>query len=456
MESSLIRYTIYITFISVGLSFVSCKKYLNEPSDKKLVVPSTLKDLQALIDRGDKSTSGYSDAGEESSDDYFLTSEDYNALNYDYDQRRYLWGNSDVFPPAASVNSWNGTYSAIFASNSVLEFLPDIPNSNSQEGRYIKGQALLWRAFHYFDAAQIWTLPYDENTSAKDLGLPLRLSSDFNIPSVRSSVKETYAQIISDLKEAIPLLPTSVINAVRASKQGAFGVLARTYMTMRDYNQATLYADSCLQIANDLMDFNTLIATENYPIKRLNKEVVLYTLGSTTLARNNIAKINPEVYQMYNDADLRKQVFFAINTGGSYKFKGSYIGNVSFTNCIATDEMYLIRAEGFARQGKIAEAIQDLNTLLVNRWDKTKEFVPYTANTSLEALGLVLQERRKELIMRGLRWMDIRRLNKEGYNIIQKRVINGETHTLNPNDLRYAIALPEDIIQLSKMPQNPR
>ena len=72
------------------------------------------------------------------------------------------------------------------------------------------------------------------------------------------------------------------------------------------------------------------------------------------------------------------------------------------------------------------------------------------------ALQVVLDERRKELVMRGLRWMDLKRLNAQGANIVVSRGFNGQTVSLLPNDPRYALPIPEDIIQLSGIPQNER
>jgi hypothetical protein len=52
--------------------------------------------------------------------------------------------------------------------------------------------------------------------------------------------------------------------------------------------------------------------------------------------------------------------------------------------------------------------------------------------------------------------MDIKRLNKEGRNIIVKRKIGSDRIELLPNDNRYAWPIPPDIIELSGMKQNPR
>jgi len=73
-----------------------------------------------------------------------------------------------------------------------------------------------------------------------------------------------------------------------------------------------------------------------------------------------------------------------------------------------------------------------------------------------DALQKVLTERRKQLVMRFVRWMDIKRLNKEGASITLKRIINGQLYSLPPNSNLYALAIPEDVIVLSGIQQNPR
>jgi hypothetical protein len=65
-----------------------------------------------------------------------------------------------------------------------------------------------------------------------------------------------------------------------------------------------------------------------------------------------------------------------------------------------------------------------------------------------------LQERRKELTMRGLRWIDIKRLNKEGGNITPKRFVDDKLILLPPNDDRYALQLPADLILNTGLQQN--
>jgi hypothetical protein len=60
------------------------------------------------------------------------------------------------------------------------------------------------------------------------------------------------------------------------------------------------------------------------------------------------------------------------------------------------------------------------------------------------------------LLFRNLRWSDLRRFNLEGANITLKRIINGTSYTLPPNDLRWVLLIPDLETSRSGIPQNPR
>ncbi|WP_333802874.1 RagB/SusD family nutrient uptake outer membrane protein, partial [Sphingobacterium multivorum] len=224
------------------------------------------------------------------------------------------------------------------------------------------------------------------------------------------------------------------------------------------------YADKMLQIKNDLMDYNDpaeVDLTGTNPFSRYNKEIVGYyeqTSNGTPLIR--IAQMDTVLYSSFDADDLRKQAYFKPGPGGYQAFKGNYAvassawETVSPFGGIAVDEVYLIRAECLVRGGKPVEAQADLNTLLATRY-KTGTFKPYQLTVATDVLSLILRERRKELIFRGLRWMDIKRLNLEGANIVQRRFLAGKEYRLEPNANRYALPLPDDIIRLTGMEQNP-
>lgn len=71
-------------------------------------------------------------------------------------------------------------------------------------------------------------------------------------------------------------------------------------------------------------------------------------------------------------------------------------------------------------------------------------------------LDRIVLERRKQLIFRGLRFSDIKRYNAMGGNISLKRIIRGKDYYLAPNDPKFTLLIPWDIIKLSGMQQNIR
>jgi hypothetical protein len=243
---------------------------------------------------------------------------------------------------------------------------------------------------------------------------------------------------------------------MRPSKAAAFALLARAYLFVGQYEGAGKYADSCLQINKALLNFNTLSSAASFPVPQFNAEVVFNSsMGNPVPINPGRAKIDSVLYTSYATNDLRRSIFFRPVGSNTWVFKGSFSGSAILFTGITTAEMFLTRAECTARSGNLAGAANDLNTLLMHRW-KTGTFLPLSFATPAAAVEKILMERRKELVYRTLRWMDIKRLNKEGYGIILKRLLNGQVYTLLPEDLRYSLPLPEDVILLSGMQQNPR
>lgn len=450
-----ILYWLVAILLSIPV-LISCKKYLDEKPDKKLAVPSTVADVQAMLDYYSQLVLDPA-SDEVSADDYYLTTATWQALSKEEDRRMYTWQKDNIF--IAQANDWSIVYRNIYYYNSVLDYLQKIKITAENEAAWkqVQGQALMLRGRAFLQVVNIWALAYDKVTAATDLGIPLRLNSDFTEPSVRASVQQSFSQVINDLKSSIPLLPARAVHVARASRTAAYAFLARTYLAMQDYTNAGLYADSCLQLYSSLLDYNSLNAAATYPVPQFNTEMLFYSVQLPSILSNSRARIDSLQYRSYAANDCRKMVFFKDNGDGSYGFKGSYDGNSGaalFTG-IATDEVYLVRAECYARAGNKTAALTDLNTLLVKRF-KTGTFIPVTALDANEALVKILIERRKQLLMRCVRWMDIKRLNKEGAGITLKRQVNNQLFTLPANDLRFALPIPEDIIALTGMPQNPR
>jgi hypothetical protein len=440
--------------LALIISFASCKKYLDVKPDKALAVPSTLADLLALMDNNEKMNANRPSLGEVSAGDYYFTNTNYAAVSL-ISRNAYIW---DTAVNSATIpNSWSYAFDPVYFSNIVLENIEKVSAPDETSRNNVKGYALFSRARCFLAAAWIWAKAYDAASASTDPGVPLRLSSDFNVPSKRYSVQQTYDQVIEDLKNAIPLLPVKLANPMRPSKPAAYGLLARTYLSMRQYDKAGIYADSCIQLYSQLLDYNNLNSTQFNPISRFNNEVIFHSTMEFIYYNlyYSYSSVDSNLYKSYDSNDLRKNIFFKTNADGSHYFVGSYDNSANLFNGIATDEMYLIRAECFARANNMQPALNDLNTLVEKRWKKGN-FVPFNATTPQAALNLILLERRKELLFRDLRWSDLKRLNKEGANITLTRVVNNQTYSLGPNENRWALPLPPDIVNLSGMQQNPR
>lgn len=429
-------------------SFSSCKKYLDVKPNTSLVIPQTLNDCRLMLDDYTVMNSAYPSEGELAADNYYYNDVDYNAILDPEIKNNYIWA-----PQAQHSSQWSGPYQIIYKANLVLQVLGKLPNSGDEYNN-LKGTALFFRAFAYYHLAQLFIKPYDAATAASDLGLPLRLNPEVDDKIQRASVQQTYNQILGDLSAAVDLLPKTASIQSRPNKAAAYGALARVYLAIQDYTNAGKMANEGLNLYSTLMDYKTLTR-----ISLFNPEVIFQavTLPSANFGPT-VVKVDIDLYNSYQLNDKRKTLFFRA-FGDGFAFIGSYNGvanSVLFTG-IATDELYLIRAESSARAGNSTAAMTDLNTLLRNRYDNT--FVDLTAVNADDALVKVLTERRKELVFRNHRWPDLRRLNKDPrFAITLRRSKNNISYTpLVPNDLRYTLLIPyTQEINLSGIAQNPR
>lgn len=452
------RIKIIFLIVLFGGLLPGCKKVLDIKPDKSMVIPSSLEDFQAILDNNLIMNLVHPGACEVSADNYYVPEENYNSISTLTAKNLYIWEN-DVFNDIKD-NDWNLAYRTVYYSNVVLDGLKKI-NNPGPEFNDIKGAALFFRALSFFEVAQIFAKPYKMDSNINDLGISLRLQSDISEVSVRASLGATYKQIIADLKMASEILsdfPSSGYKT-RPSKPAAYALLARVYLAIQDYDNALLYSTKALQLFNHLLDYNTDIDVNNptSPILRYNDETIFfsqaYNWGIITFSK---MRVDTALYSEYDENDIRKNAFFRqVNDG--HIFKGTYTGSRSqliFTG-LATDELYLTRAECYAREGNIPEAMRDLNTLMIKRWKNNGSFISFTASGISEALQIILKERRKELIFRGLRWTDIRRLNMDSdFSIELKRNIHGKIFFLHPNDNKYTLPIPADVINATGMPQN--
>lgn len=452
----------------LSLMLGSCKKFLDVNVTSTQSKAETAGDCQSILDNYTVMNTGYPSDGELSADDYYLRADNYNSLSDPVDRALYIW--SAGARRAVASPQWQNSYKTVLQANLVLETVQKLQGGATDQSTLnaLKGAALFYRAYAFWNVAQLYAKPYTATSAGQDMGIPLRLSTDLNDKSERGTVQQTYDRIVQDLQDAANLLPITSSVPTRPNKASAYAMLARTYLSMENYPSALNSATSALQLNSQLLDYNLISVSSTVPFApRFNKEVIFHAItdpGKTLIPNFSKARIDSNLIASYDSNDLRGQIFFkkiieSSNTN-TYRFTGNYDGvdqSSAFFNGLAVDELYLTRAECYARVGKTTEAMTDLNTLLVTRW-KANTYVNMSAVSADDALSKVLTERRKELVMRVQRWTDLRRLNKNVATAknLKRELKNIGSYVLPANDLRYVLLIPDEVIVNSGIEQNPR
>lgn len=123
---------------------------------------------------------------------------------------------------------WVGCYAIIARASTVIENVAKIESMNADTKQRIIGEAYFLRGWAYFQLVQLYG------------GVPIRTSSlsadnpETNVP--RATLKDSYAQVINDLKTAetmlFPLGDARAGEAGRVNQGVAKAFLAKTYLTM--------------------------------------------------------------------------------------------------------------------------------------------------------------------------------------------------------------------------------
>ncbi|ULT22424.1 RagB/SusD family nutrient uptake outer membrane protein [Sphingobacterium sp. E70] len=125
---------------------------------------------------------------------------------------------------------WYQPYRVIRNANGVLAYVNGVSADQMTDVlKDIKGQALTMRAMAHFDLVKVFGAPYAVNQGAS-LGVPIETEKHVSTSKpARNTVKEVYAQIITDLEGADSLLSTAR-NDGKLNRFAAEQVLARAYL----------------------------------------------------------------------------------------------------------------------------------------------------------------------------------------------------------------------------------
>ncbi|AYL94491.1 RagB/SusD family nutrient uptake outer membrane protein [Mucilaginibacter celer] len=315
-------------------------------------------------------------------------------------------------------------YNSIYAANKIIENADKVPGTDATELSNIKGEAYFIRSLASFDLLRMFGEHWD-NASAFGISIVTSTANPAT-PVKRSSVADSYKQIIADAQQAVKLLNTDN-GSKYASQAAANALLARVYLYQG--NKAGAATTATLVINNS-----------NYALLATAEFTKIYTQKNTgesvfelVFDQQNNSAYNGLTY--VRDDALRTDVTFLaaedLNTfftgrptdarsalvdyenvdqsiqpdGRTEKYRGETTRDNS-AYIIRLAEVYLIRAEALGRTAGLA----DLNYVRQHRG--MAKLTAANVPTDEAYLNAVLNERRAELNFEGHRLFDLARTQK--------------------------------------------
>ncbi|WP_345146813.1 RagB/SusD family nutrient uptake outer membrane protein [Flavobacterium ginsengiterrae] len=381
-------------------------------------------------------------------------------LNFTFDEtvdRVSLLGGSSFYNQAYTyINRWN-----------TIITLVDDSKGDDNIKQLAKAEAKIYRAYDHFLLINTYAKGYDPQTSATDGGICIMDKFDLESQPSKSTVAQVYDFIQKDIEEALPYLQEKPLDVYHPSLAFAYAFKAKVHLFKREIANAQAAAEKSLSYNNQIFDmvaYNAQGGPTAVAVPAANNVEVLsymYMLGYTEMNLGQLYVISPELRTLFGTNDARFNLFFNttstsnLDQGSNTAYWGTQYTRFFYpTVGMKTTEVYLMLAECYARENKLNEAVDVLNTL------RAKRILSGTVNltvpaTRKETMELVVSERRKELLFGFNRFFDLKRLNTETeyaktitrvFPIVNKTVPQ-KTYTLQPGSRLYIIPFPLSVLQ---------
>lgn len=371
---------------------------------------------------------------------------------------RYQYS-SDATTGGDVTAGYAGYYGMIDMANRVLPYVYEVGGDASNARRdAVRGQLLGMRALGHFSILQSFAKNYDP---AERLGVAIVLESNPLERTGRSTMAESVAAIEKDLADAKALMPAVTPASFRDTVLNRVNIAAyqaRIALWKRDYTAAITFATEVINsnvkplvsgtdFQNIWIDVETGPSGLDETLFRI-RFLTSAALGGLWTTTGNLTYISPsdKLVNSFDPDDIRLETF--IGTSGSTNYVNKYFvsnrgGRIVDLKAIRIAEMYLIRAEAYARQASpnIAAGAADLNFLRSMRIDG---YVDETFSTAQELANAVLEERFKELCFEGHRFFDLKRNNLP----VQRNASDAspEWQTLPASSYRFVFPIPQAAI----------
>lgn len=337
---------------------------------------------------------------------------DSRTVNREFIQNNVRADNEEV------ANVWKAIYKTINQANHLIAKVPSTPFDNEAARNRILGEAYFIRALNYFDLARTWG-------GVQLILQPTVNAASANIP--RSTLEQTYAQVLSDLDQAEKLLPaTAPTNRIRATLKTVYALKARYYLYRQDWAKAEEYATKIIDdkanyelvspfsawFANNAKNTKESVFETNYSDASADvRNTHRNSWQPTTNGGIRSWFPDDEFVSLLNDTAVggSRSAYIAKTAGGLW-YGNLYYRLTDPSYVIRTAELYLIRAEARAQQDKITGATGALVDLDAVR--NRAKLQNSTATTKEQVLLAIEQERRFEFPFEPHRWYDLVRTGR--------------------------------------------
>ncbi|UFH31578.1 RagB/SusD family nutrient uptake outer membrane protein [Chryseobacterium sp. C-71] len=365
---------------------------------------------------------------------------------------------------------YNQAYSYINRWNTIISLVDD---SKGDEGtkQLAKAEAKIYRAYDHFLLVNTYAKAYDPQTAANDGGICIMDKFDLEAQPSKSTVAQVYEFIQKDIEEALPYIQVKPLDVYHPSLAFAYAFKAKVHLFKREIAEAQAASEKSLSYNNqifDLVAYSTQGGPNVIAVPAANNIEVLSYMYMTGYNEMNFAQssiISPELRTLFGNNDARFNLFFNststtnLDQGSNTAYWATQYTKFFYpTVGMKTTEVYLMLAECYARQNRFNDAVAILNTLRAKRIlsGNVNFTVPSTRTAMMQ---LVINERRKELLLGFNRFFDLKRLNNEAdyaktitrlFPLVNQTVPQ-KTYTLQPDSRLYIIPFP-----LSALTKNPK
>jgi starch-binding outer membrane protein, SusD/RagB family len=447
MQPQKIRKTLHTWMVLILwtlTALTSCRKYVEvDPPENKVTGANVFKDdatatavLSGLYIRLSEAQIG---SGSPSALYFYagLSSDELTLWNGTGDSRLIAYYiNNLTATSGESYGSELWQYLPIYICNSAIEQLEASNALTPAVKQQLLGEAKFMRAFNYFYLASLFG------------DVPLVLSTPYreNALLPRTPKDQVFAQMISDLKDAQELLSEDYLSVdlttltaekTRPTKWAAAALLARVYLSTGNWAEAENEASFVIGNTNfSLAPLNEVFLKNSaeaiwqlQPVNSgWNTEVAKTLVVPATGPYDAVpAYLNDQLLNAFENGDQRRITgnwIDSVNVDGTpYLYAAKYKINEENTDInsgTGTDNMneylmvlrlaeqYLIRAEARARQGKLQEAMDDVNTIRLQHGG-LPDPLPVAASET-DVVNTITHEHQVEMFTEwGDRWLTLKR-----------------------------------------------